>query len=167
MTHNDSELFERIAGFFKNIDILAEKTELDGQEALVIPFDTGSDDMPADCTITVIHPDEEYTVVQLLFSLFTDLDRKVSKDAVSLLPRMNLYLTLGSFGAIEDEGFLYLSYAFVTDGLKTDNILMSLGAAFSVLTLTADKGRELLLPLVEGKMTKEEMMSTELNIVQE
>ena len=167
MKAQDKELLDHIADYFERLNVDFEKETIGGLDSLVIHYTIEEEILPEDCTITIHHPDANCTAIQLLFSMFSILDSEKTAEVSEFFDQMNSLLSLGYFGAVKDSGFVYFSYAFLTDKLTDENILSMLNALFGILTLTAAKGRELLLPLVLGKITKEELLNEDLSIVQD
>ena len=167
MNNRDHTLLTMFEDFFRETGFDPELTDIDGREALEVTFTPSQEDAPMECTVTVTHPEESTTAVQILFSLFEDLPLSLTLDCIPFLCRFNTEIGSGSFGAMEETGFVYFSSAFVADYLSDKNVLLSLSAEMDVLLLLAFRGRGLLLPLVEGTVTKEELQRQDPVLLQD
>ena len=165
MEMNDRELLYIIKELLDEGGADTELVVTDGQEALELE-DRAGDEPRLACNITVSHPSEDTTAVQFLISMYFGLDEKTTENISRVLPEMNYLLSIGSFGCLPEDGYVYLSHAFLTDGLEMKNILLSFCACFDTLSVTALRGRELLAPLINGELLPEEAEPEQLRIVQ-
>ena len=166
MKQKDIDLLAAIGERLSESGIAARPAEIDGIIVLELEGRAESEDKEFDCTVTICHPSEDTTAVQLLVSLFYQLDEEKAKAAASLLPEMNYFLEIGSFGCLVEGGYLYFSHSFFTDGLSEDSVLRCFAAYLEAVTLTALKGKKLLMPVIKGDLTPEEADKDELRIVQ-
>ena len=166
MKQQDEELLERLEAFFKNLGLSYKNDIIGDKPALILTYDPEDDQLPGDCTITISHPGEDFTAIQMLISIFVELDEKTTADAASLLPVMNSALSIGNFGVIRDEGYLYYNYAFLTNGMSDEGVLLSAAAALSIISDTAAEGIDILLPLINGEKDVDEIRNEDIVIAQ-
>ena len=166
MKQQDEELLERLEAFFENLGLSYKKDTIGEKPALILTYDPEDDQLPGDCTITICHPGEDFTAIQMLISIFVELDEKTTADAASLLPVMNSALSIGHFGVIRDEGYFYYNYSFLTNGMSDEGVLISAAAALSIISDTAAEGIDILLPLINGEKDVDEIRNEDIVIAQ-
>ena len=151
MKIQDRELLEALKEAFAEFDTPFEIIDVDGKDVLTRFFDRSSELAPEDLSIDIVHLDELGDAIRIMVSVFYGLDARAEETILGLLPALNSLLDIGCFCMIP-EGYLYLSYAFMTDDLDENNAAISLAADTELLTATAVRARELLLPIVRGEI---------------
>ena len=150
MKQNDRELLERIREALSDIRATSEIADIEGRDVLTYYFEELSEITPIDCSVNVAHFDDGKTALQLMVSVFYDLSAELVPHVERLLNPLNSMLSIGSF-CLMPEGYLYLNYTCLTDDLNETEMLLSLAVGLQLLTATAARARELLLPLVKGE----------------
>ncbi len=168
MPEQDMKLLERAKEQFIKYGVPAQMMNIeDIGEHMVLVIDlTGDEDFPEDCSISVCRFTGDSAGLQLMVSVYSGLDEKMTENIASLLPYMNSRLLTGNFGLIAEDGFLYIDQTFLIDGLSENIIDSSLIINFEFLTAAAMRCRELLEPLVSGRVSIAEMKVEELRIIQ-
>ena len=166
MNKQDRKLLEKLANFLYNIGAETEREEFDDKTALVLTYAVDDETLPEECTVTIEHPAADLTAIQMMISVFYDLDEKTTEEAAKLLPIMNSILEMGCFGVIRSEGCVYFNYAFIVDGLDDSGMIISTVTAFDIITQTAREGRNILAPLVVGDKKAEDYNNDDALIVQ-
>ena len=163
--NNNRELLEGMQAFLNNLGKDFELTDVGGKDVLEYYYG-GEESFPVDCTLSVENIGDGNTAVQIMITVFYELDEKTSAFIRELLPSLNSALEVGCFCLIPQDGFMYLNNAFLTDGFDESNIALSLAANLEVLTATAGQARELLLPLVKGEIKPDDVRKDEMFIAQ-
>ena len=153
---NDRTLLEIIAEALNEIRLSSELSEIGGKDTLTYYFDEDAPLAPRDCSISVTHFENESVALQILISVFYELDDELKPHIERLLKPLNSLLSIGCF-CLMPEGYLYLKDAFLIDDMAEEEMLISLAVDLELLTATAARSRELLLPLVNGEISPNEI----------
>ncbi len=166
MNNNDQRILDLIAERLENVGIYSEPAEYGGEAALELIFDSEDEFAPKECTVTVIHPKDDMTVIQLLVTMLHTEDEETVDKLCSLLPELNSLLSIGSFGVMRSDGYMYYNYAFLTEPLDEGSMLESFGAALQVVSATAIRCGELLSGFMSEKDGADEGRHDDYSIVQ-
>jgi len=163
----EKELFDETEAFFSSRGTEVFYDEIEGKNVLVMEYGDDGSPVPADCTVSVIEPDEGCTAVNIMFTLLPGPAAGASDDIEILLPLLNKYLTIGSFGFINETGYLYFSCSFIVDEneeiINTMKLFLSTWeAAFD----TSREGLEILLPVINGDVPAGSLTEDEATIIQ-
>ena len=152
MRIQDRELLETLRDSFAEIEMPFELIDVNGKDVLTCFFNGEDELAPKDLSIDIAHlGDEQGNAIRIMVSVFYDLGTEAEDKIRELLPALNSLLSIGCF-CMMPEGYLYLSYAFLPDDLEEINAAVTLAAEIDILTATAARARELLLPIVRGEL---------------
>ena len=163
--NKNRELLEGMQAYLNNLGKAFELTDVGGKEVLEYYYG-GDESFPVDCTLSVESIGGGNTAVQIMITVFYELDEKTAACIQSLLPSLNSMLEIGCFCLIPQDGFLYMNNAFLADDLAGSSIALSLAANLEILTSTAIQARGLLLPLVKGEIQPEDVRRDDMIITQ-
>ena len=166
MDQTDIELLSAVGDLLSEAGINVEPAEIDGRIVLELESRSELVDEEFDCTVSVCHPSKDTTAVQLLAPVFYELDEDQTVTAARLLPELNYFLEIGSFGCLPEEGYIYFSHSFLTNGLDEESVLRCFPAYLETVAATALRGRELLLPVINGELPPGEIRPEELRVIQ-
>ena len=162
---NDKELLKTIQAAYEAIGVSFELNEVEGKPELIC-FMKGDELTPLDCGINAVHFESGSEGLQLTVTVFYDLDAETASCVQRLLPSMNAFLSVGCFCLMPVENCLYMNSAFLIDSLSERDWMTSLSVSMDVLTATASRARELLLPLVNGEITPDDVREEDFYISQ-
>ena len=162
---NDTELLKTIQAAYETIDVHFELEDVDGKPELIC-FMGGDELAPLDCSINAVHFESGSDGLQLSVTVFYGLDEETASCVQRLLPSMNAFLSVGCFCLMPVENCLYMNSAFIIDSLSEQDWMSSLSVNMDVLTATASRARELLLPLVNGEISPDSVREEDYFISQ-
>ena len=162
---NDTELLKTIQAAYETIGVDFELEDVNGKPELIC-FMGGDEFAPVDCSINAVHFESGSDGLQLSVTVFCDLDDETASCVQRLLPSMNAFLSVGCFCLMPVENCLYLNSAFIIDSLSEQERMSSLSVNMDVLTATASRARELLLPIVNGETTPDSVREEDCYISQ-
>lgn len=162
---NDIELLKTVKAAYEMIDIDFELEDVDGKPGLFRVMG-GNELAPLDCGISVARFESSGVGFQLSVTVFYELDEDIASCVQRLLPSMNRFLSVGCFCLMPVENCLYLNSAFLIDRLSERDWMSSLSVNMDVLTATASRARELLLPLVNGETAPDSVREEDFYIKQ-
>ena len=91
-------LFAETKGFFSERGNEVFYDDLEGRKVLVMEF--GEENAPADCTVSVIEPDDDITAINIMFTLVSEYPGTAPENMDRLPAVLNKYLTIGNFGFV-------------------------------------------------------------------
>ena len=153
MNKNDSRLLSLISDKLEEEGIYSKFSEYGGEAALELIYEDAGEFAPKDCTVTVMHPKEGTTLIQLLVTMLQTDDENTLETIASLVPQFNNVLSIGAFGLMRSDGYFYLNYAFVVEPLDENGILSGFGSALQVISITAHRCGEALSAILSGKVS--------------
>ena len=162
---NDIELLKTVQAACETIGISFKLEDVNDRPVLLC-FSNGSELAPLDFSINTVHFESGGTGFQLSATVFYSLDAEAASCVQRLLPSMNAFLSVGCFCLMPTENCLYLNSAFLIDRLSEQDWLSSLSVNMDILTATASRARELLLPLVNGEITPDSVREEDFYIIQ-
>ena len=152
----NTALLELIAEQSRKLGIEFYPDEIAGKAALVAEFPEDNEELPEDCTVTEEHLSEDSLELCILITVFSGLDREQTENVTRMTGRLNRFMRLGCFSAI--EGALFLNYTFVLDEEQPAiNTLASFFTSLDALCGSAADARQQLLPLVKGELTCQQL----------
>ena len=139
--------------------------DISGKKVLVIEF--GEENAPADCTVSVIEPDDDITAINIMFTLVSEYPGTVPEDMVRLSAILNKYLTIGNFGFVQDSGYFYFSCSLIVDESADINETMKLFlSTWEVAYNTSAEGLQVIIPVVNGRLAVNALDEDEASIIQ-
>ncbi|MBR6874545.1 MAG: hypothetical protein IKN17_13660 [Ruminococcus sp.] len=154
-------LTDIIAGYLTACGISCETEVIGGREAVTIRYGEG-EYLPEDCSVTVEEPAEGVRAVRLLMTVFSGLTAEQTADLRRVIGKFNRYLDIGCF-ILPEEDVLFYSYAFVIeDQLPAESLLSALTASLDAATDGASQGKRLLMPLITGELTCQQIIDRDI-----
>ena len=166
MNKNDSKLLSLISDTLEEEGIYSEFREYGGEAALELIYEEAGEFAPKDCTVTIAHPKEGTSVMQLLITMIQTDNEKTIETIASLIPQFNSVLSMGSFGLMKNDGYFYLNYAFVLEPHDESDILSVFGSALQVLSATALRCGEVLSAITSGEVSPDALKEEEFGLRQ-
>ena len=162
MEKKDLEMINLLADFLDESGINSQITEIGDRYVLDVEISDENGFAPESCLISVEHPNEESTCVQLWMILFSDMKESTTDDIAALMTTLNSKIIVGHFGLVKDEGCMYCAYSFLTDSLDEMSVLTSFAAGIDLIAGSAAACRKALIPLVNGEVTLGQISESEL-----
>lgn len=161
----DKELLKAIESVFSDAGLYTATENINGRDVLVIEYD--AENAPEDCNISIEQLTENSTVINILISVMSGLNKKQSQDIAALLPYLNKYLTIGSFGLTEQDGYFYFSYSFVIDEQTgIGKLVREVSSALDIATASAEEAVGITAPVINGGKPVSELMTDDISIIQ-
>lgn len=158
-------LFAETEEFFSERGTEVFYDDIDGKKVLVMEF--GEENAPADCTVSVIEPDDDITAINIMFTLVSEYPGTVPEDMVRLPAILNKYLTIGNFGFVQDSGYFYFSCSLIVDESADITETMKLFlSTWEVAYNTSAEGLQVIMPVVNGSLAVNALDEDEASIIQ-
>lgn len=151
----DRQILEELQAALNALELNFEIIDVEGKDVLTCFPAEKTDLTPEDISVNLEHFDGGSTAMQIMISVFYDLNEQAVPLIERLLTSLNSLLSVGNFCLMQQEGYLYLNSAFLIDGIDEGEAGFSLAAHMGILTATAARARELLLPVVRGEIGAE------------
>lgn len=159
-----NELLEIFGTILDEAGIPYEYEDVKGRNVLTYSFGN-DDDLPEELSLTPDDPGYECTTMNYFSILAVDLPPEIIDELLVILPDFNLSVRMGSFGVMADAGVLYYNYSLLIDELDDENMLKSIAACFDVVKAASTEGKKILLPLLRGEKTAEELMQEDYQLL--
>ena len=161
----EKSLFSEIEEFFSSRGFTVFNDDIDGKNILVMEPD--SDVSFEDCNISVNETDEDITSVNILFTLETELLDDLSDSVDMLLPYLNKYLNIGSFGLVKESGYFYFSYSYIADTkAETEQAMKVFLMTWQIASDTAAEGMDTVRALISRDAELSELLNEDSSIIQ-
>lgn len=161
----EKKLFTETEEFFLSRGTKVFYDDVDGINVLVMEYD--DDNAPADCNVSVIDLNDDCTAINIMFTLVSASVGKAYDEIESLLPNMNLFLTIGSFGLIKETGYLFFNCSMIVDENADITQTMKLFlSTWEAAYDTARQGIDILLPVINGDVDASGLSEDDVTIIQ-
>ena len=153
-----------IGSVLDDVEVPYEYEEISGRNSLVISF-SDEEDTPEDCTLAIDDLLDECSALNYFVIVAVDIDQKTMSELIKVLPDFNLMIRLGGFGLMADQGALYFNYSLLLDGLDEEILMKSIMTSLDVVIGVSDQGKKVLLPLLKGEKTAEQLMQEDFRLM--
>ncbi len=161
----DKELLDELEEVFSEAGMNAFIDEISGTNAVVVEYDGFN--AVEDCNVSVVHPTDDATAVSVLITVRSELGEKASEDIAALLPYLNKYLTVGSFGITRENGYFWFGSTFVIDeDIDRTRLLRIIAANIDICVGTAEEAIALTALMLNGEQSVTELMNEDTAIIQ-
>ncbi len=161
----DKELLKEIEELFSETGVEVYTEEFSGTQVVVAEYEEG--ETPEDCNVSVMHLTEDSTEISVMISVLSGLDEKQSDDIAALIPYLNRYLSVGSFGIAKQDGYFWFGCSNVIDeNTGRSKLLRIIAGMVDIAYNTAAEAAAMILPVVNGEAQVSELMNEDTSIVQ-
>ena len=157
---------DSLCGALNEMDFNASVETVGGEPALIIsPPD--EETSSSGIKISIEHVAESSCQLQVLAQLYSDIDAKIFADIDRLAARINQFLTVGNLTVFFEGRSLFYNYAllFIED-MDPETVTALLGSAMEIMGATISKITALLDPLMNGGITVQALLDSNISIVQ-
>ena len=159
----DIRLIKDLEELFADRGASIEK--ISGRDVLVMEYE--EEEMPEDCNIFIEHVTEDSTEVCFMFTVASGLDEKTTEDISALLPFLNRFLSIGSFGIVRQDGFFYFNYSLtVSEQTKKDILMKIITVTLDIAAKTAEEAAVITAPVLNGEVPAAELLNEGISIIQ-
>ncbi len=159
-----TELLETIGTILDKAGIAFEFEDINGRDVITLSYED-DEAFPKDITLTLDDPGYECTTMNYFSIISVDISPEIMEELFSILPDFNLRIRMGGFGVMSGAGVLYYNYSLLIDELDDDSILESISACLDVVTAVCAEGKKILLPLLKGEKTAEQLMQEDFQLL--
>jgi hypothetical protein len=161
----DNELLNDIGRVMTEAGLRSEVGDIGGKTVLVIEFE--GENSAEDANIAVEHFSEDVTGISVMFTAASGCGEKETADITALLPYLNRFLSIGSFGITVPDGYFYFGTSFVIDtGADRASIIRKTAATFDICAETVNAAVTALAPVISGEKQVSELMNDDTAIIQ-
>ena len=161
----ENDFLESLKKLFSESGMEIEIVDYNGQKALEIVHNGANDG--DDTTILVEHIFNDTTQIRIIESVFSEIDDDCAQKLQAVISWLNQNLCMGCF-VLSDEGdYLYYNYSFeITEDMDAPIIMDILGQTLGIIGETIREGIEILTPLMNGEKSIDEMLNSNIAILQ-
>ncbi len=161
----DKELLKELEELLSEAGLEVTREDIAGNDVIVAEYD--GENEPEDCNVSVMHLTEDSTEISVMISVMSGLDEKQSDDIAALIPYLNRYLSVGSFGITKQDGYFWFGCSNVIDeNTERSKLLKVAAATVDIAYGTAAEAVRIVLPVVNGETPVSELMNDDTSIIQ-